>query len=140
MGYWLLKTEPTVFSYDTLVRDGRSVWDGVTNALALQHLRAMKKGDQAFIYHTGKEKALVGTARLLSAPYPDPSASDPRLVVVDIGPGDRLSRPVPLSEIRADKRFADLGLVRLPRLSVMPVSAAHWAALTGLAGRPTGGR
>jgi predicted RNA-binding protein with PUA-like domain len=140
MAYWLLKTEPSAYSYDALVRDGRSRWDGVTNALALIHVRAMAKGDNALVYHTGSEKALVGTATILSDPYPDPRAKDPKLVVVDIGPGDRLVRPVGLAEIKADGRFAAFDLVRNSRLSVMPVPAQTWKALLALAARPAEGR
>jgi predicted RNA-binding protein with PUA-like domain len=133
MAYWLVKSEPSVYSYDSLVKDGRSVWDGVTNALALRYLRSMAKGDLALFYHTGNEKALVGTAEILSDPYPDPSRDDSKLAVVDIGPGTLLPRPVPLSEIKNDRRFASFELVRLPRLSVMPVDVPVWNALLKLA-------
>lgn len=121
MSTWLLKTEPTTYSFDDLVRDGKTVWDGVSNPVALKHLRSMKKGDGILIYHTGNEKAIVGLARVVSAPYPDPRSKDPRLVVVEIAPGRKFERPVTLQEVKADKAFTGFELVRIPRLSVMPV-------------------
>ena len=129
MAHWLLKTEPSTYSFDDLVRDKRSVWDGVSNPVALKHLRAMAVGDQCLIYHTGDEKRIVGTAAVTKAAYPDPKQNDPRLVVVDLVPGQRVTRPVSLAEIKADSRFADWELVRIPRLSVMPVSEERWRAL-----------
>jgi predicted RNA-binding protein with PUA-like domain len=132
-GYWILKTEPSTYSFDRLVKERRAVWDGVTNALALKHIRSMTKGDQAGIYHTGDEKALVGLARIASDPYPDPKGDDPKLAVVDIEAGDRLAHPVPLATIKADPAFTELGLVRMPRLSVVPVPADQWKRLLSLA-------
>ena len=132
--YWILKTDTDTYPFDQLVRERRAVWDGVTNALALKHIRSMAKGDQAFIYHSGDEKALVGLARIVSDPYPDPKAKDPRLAVVDIEAGHRLARPVTLSEVKADPAFADLGLVRMSRLSVIPVPAEQWKRLLTMAG------
>jgi predicted RNA-binding protein with PUA-like domain len=132
--YWILKTDTDTYPFDQLVRERRAVWDGVTNALALKHIRSMAKGDQAFIYHSGDEKALVGLARIVSDPYPDPKAKDPKLAVVDIEAGDRLARPVTLAEIKADPAFADLGLVRMSRLSVIPVPAEQWKRLLTMAG------
>ncbi len=126
---WIIKSEPSTYSFAQLQRDGRTVWDGIRNAQALIHIRAMRKGDEVFFYHTGSEKALVGTARVASAPYPDPSADDPKLAVVDLVPGPPLARAVPLSEIKADKTFASLGIVRHSRLSVSPVSNAQWERL-----------
>ncbi len=132
MAYWLLKTEPSTYSFDDLLRDGKTVWDGVTNHLALKHLRAMKKGDLAFIYHTGEEKALVGVAEIVSAPYPDPRTKDGNLTVVDLTPKYRLKHPVALSAIKSKKEFARFELVRLPRLSVMPVAKDVWDALLAM--------
>ena len=132
-GYWILKTDADTYPFDQLVRERRAVWDGVSNALALKHIRSMAKGDQVFIYHSGDDKALVGLARVVSDPYPDPKAKDPRLVVVDIEAGDRLPRPVSLAEVKADPAFADLGLVRMSRLSVIPVPADQWKRLLGMA-------
>ena len=135
-GYWILKTEPSTYSFDRLVNERRAVWDGVSNALALKHIRSMAKGDQLLIYHSGDEKALVGLARVASAPYPDPKQDDPKLVVVDIEAGKRLPRPVSLATVKADPAFADLALVRMSRLSVIPVSEAHWKRLLALADGP----
>lgn len=132
-GHWLLKTEPGTFSWADLVRDGRAVWDGVRNPVALGHLRAMRPGDQALVYHTGGEKAVVGVCRVVSEPYPDPKAGDPRLVAVDIEPVRSLGSPVSLARIKADARFAGFALVRLPRLSVMPVTPEQWTAIVGMA-------
>lgn len=129
--YWLLKTEPSTYSYADLERDKRGVWDGVANPVALKHLRAMAVGDQCFIYHTGDEKRIVGIARVTKAAYPDPKADDPKLVVVDLVPLKAVARPVSLAEIKADRRFADWELVRIARLSVMPVSADRWSAILG---------
>jgi predicted RNA-binding protein with PUA-like domain len=132
--HWLLKTEPSAYSFADLERDGKAVWDGVTNALALKHLRAMKKGDGAFIYHTGDEKQIVGIAEVVSDPYPDAKLKDPKLVVVELKPRERLNRPVKLAEVKARKEFADWELVRMGRLSVMPVSLARWERLCKIAG------
>jgi predicted RNA-binding protein with PUA-like domain len=132
--YWILKTEPSSYSFDSLTRDRRTVWDGITNALALKHLRSMTKGDRAMIYHTGDEKAIVGLATIASAPYPDPKIGDPKLSVVDIEAGHRVPTPVSLATIKADPAFADLALVRMSRLSVIPVPAAHWRKLLAMAG------
>jgi predicted RNA-binding protein with PUA-like domain len=134
--YWILKTDTDTYSFDDLAREHRAVWDGVSNALALKHIRSMAKGDQVLIYHSGDEKALVGLARVASAPYPDPKQDDPKLVVVDIEAGKRLPRPVTLATVKADRAFADLGLVRMSRLSVIPVSEAHWKGLLALADGP----
>jgi predicted RNA-binding protein with PUA-like domain len=127
--HWLLKTEPSTYSFDDLERDKKAVWDGVSNALALKHLRSMKRGDLAFIYHTGDEKQIVGIADVTSDPYPDPKEKDARLVVVDLKPRERLARPVTLSEVKADAGFGDFELVRIGRLSVMPVSESRWKKL-----------
>ena len=120
---WLLKTEPSSYSYSDLERDRRTTWDGVSNPVALRNLRSMEQGDECFIYHTGDEKRIVGIAKVAKAAYPDPKADDPKLVVIDLTPVRALNRPVTLAEIKADKRFAGWELVRQPRLSVMPVSA-----------------
>ena len=132
--YWILKTDADTYDFDRLVRERRTVWDGVTNALALKHIRSMAKGDQVLIYHSGDEKALVGLARVASAPYADPKAGDPKLAVVDIEAGERLRSPVTLAAVKADPAFADLGLVRMSRLSVIPVPPAQWKRLLDLGG------
>jgi predicted RNA-binding protein with PUA-like domain len=135
MGRWLLKTEPTAYSFGQLQQDTRTVWDGVKNPQALKNLAQMQKGDRIFIYHTGDEKAVVGIATALSDAYPDPKKGDPRLLVIDLAPLAPLRRPVTLAEIKASPTFSGWELVRLPRLSVMPVSAAHWAQIERLGGR-----
>ena len=132
---WLLKTEPTAYSWAELERDGHAVWDGVKNALALRHLAAVEEGDEALVYHTGEEKAAVGVARVTRGAYPDPKQTDPRLVVVDLQPVRVLPHPVRLADMRANRKLAGFDLLRLPRLSVMPVSAVHWAAIMEMAKR-----
>jgi predicted RNA-binding protein with PUA-like domain len=133
-GYWVLKTEPGTYSFDRLVSERRAVWDGVTNALALKHIRSMAKGDHVLIYHTGDEKALVGLARIASDPYPDPKDDDPKLAVVDVEGGAPLAHPVTLAAIKADPAFAELALVRMPRLSVVPVPPDLWKRLLAMGG------
>ena len=133
MAHWILKTEPSEYSFADLSRDGRTRWDGITSAAALIHLRKMSAGDEVLIYHTGDERALVGRAMVLGAPYPDPAETDARFVVVDIGVGLPLARPVPLAEIKADPAFAQLGLVRQGRLSVVPISEALFRRLERMA-------
>src|SRR3989441_13165807 len=122
--YWIVKTEPSTYSYDDLARQKTAVWDGVKNNLALKHLRQMKPGDRVLVYHTGDEKAVVGVAEVTSEAYPDAKQQDPKLAVVDLRAGERLPRAVPLTEIKKDRAFADLALVRIGRLSVMRASAA----------------
>ena len=134
MAYWFLKSEPTAYGFESLQQDGRAVWDGIRNAQALIHIRAMKRGDQALFYHTGAEKAVVGTVRINSAPYADPGAGDPKLAVVDIVPDRALGRPVTLAELKSDPAFSALGLVRHSRLSVGPVTAEQWKRILRLAG------
>ena len=131
--HWILKTEPSEYGFSDLVRDRRTRWEGVSNPVALKHLRSMLEGDDALIYHTGKEKSLIGLARIASAPYSDPSGKDPRLVVVDIEAREPLARPVSLAEIKADPAFKELGLVRLSRLSVVPVEPDQWTRLLAMA-------
>ncbi len=128
---WLLKTEPSVYGYDDLEKAGRAVWDGVANPVALRNLRAMRAGDRVIVYHTGDDKAAVGLAEIVRAAYPDPKAKDERLVVVDLEARGRLARLVPLSEIKALPVFKDSPLVRQGRLSVVPLTADQWQALTG---------
>jgi predicted RNA-binding protein with PUA-like domain len=133
MAYWLLKTEPTVYSYADLEKDKKTVWDGVSNNLALKHIRSMHKGDLVLIYHTGEEKALAGIAEVVSDPYPDPKHKDSKLAVVEVKPKERLGRLVTLSEIKAQSQLKDFELVRLPRLSVIPVSESVWKHLLEMA-------
>jgi predicted RNA-binding protein with PUA-like domain len=126
MAQWLVKEEPEHYPYDQLVRDRRTVWAGVRNPLAQKHLRAIRRGDRIFYYHTGKQKAVVAVAKAASDAYADPGDPEGSLAVVDIVPERALGRPVTLAEIKADEAFASFPLVRMSRLSVMPVSDAEW--------------
>jgi len=130
---WLCKQEPSCYSFDDLVRDGGTVWDGVSNALARKHLREMKPGDRVFFYHTGKEKAVVGEMVVASEPRQDPKSDDEAAVAVDMKPVRKLARPVTLAEIKADKKLAMWDLVRISRLSVVPVTEAQWRQVESLA-------
>jgi predicted RNA-binding protein with PUA-like domain len=131
---WILKTDSGVYPFDQLERDRRTVWDGVSNAVALKHIRSMAPGDPLLIYHSGATKEIVGLARVASPPYPDPKQKESGLTVVDIEFDRRLPKPVSLAAVKADPVFADLGLVRQPRLSVLPVAEAQWKRLLALAG------
>ena len=126
MAQWLVKEEPEHYGYDDLARDRRTVWAGVRNPLAQKHLRSIRKGDRIFYYHTGKEKAVIAVARASSDAYPDPADPSGKLFVVDITPEKKLPQPVTLAAIKADRAFASFPLVRMSRLSVMPVSDAEW--------------
>ena len=130
---WLFKTEPSVYSYQQLVKDKKTIWDGVKNNLALKNLKDIKKGDEILIYHTGDEKAAVGIARALGGAYPDPSQKNPRMLVVDIEAVKTLPRPVTLTEVKANKKLANFDLVRLSRLSIMKVSDDQWETMEGMA-------
>ena len=134
MPYWILKTEPSAYSFDQLERDGTAVWDGVKNPVALRNLRAMVPGDQLMVYHTGDEKSVIGFAEVTRAAYPDPKKKDAKLVVIELKPVGRLPRPVSLAAIRAEKALAGLALVRQPRLSVVAADAAQWKRLRALGG------
>ena len=133
MSRWLLKTEPDCYSWDDLVRDKKTVWDGVTNALALKHIRSIKKGDEALIYHTGDERSAIGIAQVSSDPYADPKEGDDRLAVVDLKPKKKLANPVSLSDIKADPAFAGWQFLRIGRLSVVEVPDAMWDRILELA-------
>lgn len=126
---FLFKEEPDHYGYDQLVRDRRTSWSGVRNPVAQRHLRSVKKGDRVFYYHTGKEKAVVAIAKAAGAAYPDPADRTGKLCAVDIVPVKKLKRPVTLAEIKADKAFAGFELVRIPRLSVMPVPDRLWTRI-----------
>ena len=134
MAKWLLKTEPDCYSWDDLVRDKKTVWDGISNALALKHLRSMKKGDVTLIYHTGDQRCAVGIAEIASLPYADPKERDEKSVAVDIRPKRKLPRPVTLDEFKADPAFAGWELLRISRLSVVPVPEKIWQRIEELAG------
>lgn len=135
MAYWLLKSEPDVFGWDQQVANGVEPWTGVRNPMASSNLKAMKKGDQAFFYHSNIGKEIVGVVKVVREAYPDPTDETGRWVCVDVQAMKPVKRPVTLAEIKADPQFADLLLVRMSRLSVVPVSEQHWKALTKLAGR-----
>ncbi len=132
---WLFKEEPTHYSYDDLVRDGKTSWTGVKNPLAQKHLRQVKKGDAIFYYHTGDQKAVVAIARAAGDAYPDPKDRSGKLYAVDVVPVKKLARPVTLAEIKAKPVFEDFPLVRISRLSVMPVSEKERAGIERMAGR-----
>jgi predicted RNA-binding protein with PUA-like domain len=133
---WLVKEEPTHYGFDMLTKDGRTVWSGVKNPLAQKHLRGIRKGDRLFYYHTGDEKAVVGIAKAASDAYPEPDDPSGARHVVDVAPVKRLPRPVRLAEIKADQAFADFALVRMSRLSVMPVTDEQWRRIEAMAARP----
>jgi predicted RNA-binding protein with PUA-like domain len=126
---WLFKTEPGEYSYDDLERDKKAIWDGVSNNLALKNLREVRLGDQILIYHSGNDKAIVGLAEAVSEPYPNPRERDEKLVVVNLKSKRRFARHVTLNEIKNNDALKDFDLVRLPRLSVMPIKDEHWQAL-----------
>jgi len=132
---WLLKSDPEHYSYFDLDRDGKTVWDGIANNLAPKKLRSVRRGDQVMVYHTGDERAAVGLAEAASDPYPDPAQKDPRLVVIDLQAKGKLARPVSLDEIKKSAALKDFDLVRLPRLSAMPISDTHWNALLAMAAK-----
>ena len=129
---WLFKEEPTHYSYDDFVKDGGTSWSGVRNPVAQKHLHAVKKGDRIFYYHTGNEKSIVGIAKAIGNAYPDPKDNTGRLAVVDIAPVKKLKRPVTLKEIKAEPAFKDFPLVRISRLSVMPVTDGEWSRIEQL--------
>lgn len=132
-GFWLVKTEPSAYSFADLQRDGETRWDGVVNPQALANLRAMEAGDRVLVYHSG-EKAAAGVAEVARSAYPDPAAADPRLVVVDLRAGAPLARPVSLEAMKAEPAFAGSPLLRQGRLSVVPLTQAQWRAVERLAG------
>lgn len=130
---WLVKTEPGSYSWADLVREKRTVWDGVKNPAALKNIASMRQGDGVLVYHTGGEKAVVGVGRVARAPYPDPALSNPKRLVFDLAAGQALARPVGLSELRSLAAFGESPLVRQGRLSVVPITDAQWKAVERLA-------
>ncbi len=131
---WLIKEEPDHYSFDDLIRDGRTAWSGVRNPLAQKHLQSMRKGDRILFYHTGDAKAVVGIAKAASAPYPDPADKTGKLYAIDVAPVNKLKSPVTLAAVKADKAFASFPLVRISRLSVMPVTDDEWKRIETMAG------
>jgi predicted RNA-binding protein with PUA-like domain len=131
---WLLKTEPSEFSFDDLVARGVEPWDGVSNPAALSNLRSAQRGETCVIYHTGTERQAVGLATVERTAYPDPKKDNERLIVIDVRAGARLPRPVRLDQIKADRRFASSPLVKMGRLSVVPLTDEQYAALLEISG------
>jgi predicted RNA-binding protein with PUA-like domain len=131
---WLIKEEPTHYSFEDLLRDGRTVWSGVRNPVAQKHLQSIRKGDRIFFYHTGDVKAVVGIAKAAGAPYPDPSDTEGKFHAIDVVPVKKLKSPVTLAAVKADKAFASFPLVRISRLSVMPVTDDEWNRIEKMAG------
>ena len=137
MAHWLLKSEPFKYSWDQMVKDGRTHWDGVRNHQAAANLKAMRVGDHAFFYHSNEGKEIVGIVEIVREAYPDPSDEAARFVMVDVSPVRAVQVPVTLAQMKADTALADLALIRQSRLSVVPVSDAHWAYILGLASPTT---
>lgn len=133
MANWLFKEEPAHYSFDALKADGQTTWSGVRNPVAQKHLSRVRKGDRIFYYHTGNEKAVVAIAKAACDAYADPQDKTGKAHVVDVAPVKRLKKPVTLAAIKADKRFAQFPLTRIPRLSVMPVSDDEWDAIVAMA-------
>lgn len=133
MNYWLIKSEPFKYSWDTFVNDGRGTWDGVRNYQARNNLAAMREGDLALFYHSTEGKEIVGIAKVVREHYPDPTVDDPRWVVVDFAPVQALPKPVTLAQIKADERLHNMALLKLSRLSVSPVRPEEFDVLVGLA-------
>jgi predicted RNA-binding protein with PUA-like domain len=134
MATWLLKSEPFKYSWDQMVADGRTHWDGVRNHQAAANLKAMRVGDEAFFYHSNEGKEIVGIVKIVREAYPDPSDPTARFVMVDVAPVSAVKVPVTLAQMKADAALADLALIRQSRLSVVPVSDAHRAHILELAG------
>lgn len=130
---WLLKSDPEHYSFSDLERDGQTVWDGISNNLALKNLRNVHRRDLVMVYHTGEERAVVGLAEAVSDPYPDPQQKDARLAVINLRAKEKLARPMPLDEIKKSSALKDFDLVRLPRLSVMPISDDQWNTILAMA-------
>lgn len=134
MAYWLVKSEPFKYSWDQLVTDKKTFWDGVRNYAARLHLMAMKKGDEVFFYHSNEGLEIVGIAKIVKEHYPDPTSDDPQWVAVDIAPVKKLKKPVTLQQMKTDKRLAEMKLIKIGRLSVTPVTESEWKAVMDLGG------
>lgn len=132
MNYFLLKTEPSVYSYSQLVKEGKAIWDGIRNYAARLHLNAMKKGDKVFVYHTGNEKQIVGMAQVSKTAFPDPTDKTGEWVAIELAPVETLKKPVPLTVVKADTRLKNMALVRIGRLSVMPVTKYEFETIIEL--------
>jgi len=134
MSYWLIKSEPTVYSYDQLVKDGLTTWDGIRNYAARNHLRSMKKGDQVLFYHSNEGLEIVGIATVAREAYQDPTTKDVAWMAVDVMPFKKLKKPVNMQQVKSDKRLSDMALLRISRLSVQPVTEKEWNVIMELAG------
>lgn len=134
MAYWLIKSEPFKYSWDQLQKDKKTVWDGVRNYAARLNLRAMKKGDLAFFYHSNEGTEIVGIAKIVKEAYPDPSTNDERWVAVDVAPYKKIKKTVTLAQIKAEPKLKDMDLVRLGRLSVQTVKPEEWELVLKMAG------
>ena len=134
MAYWLVKSEPFKYSWDQFVKDGQTFWDGVRNYAARNHLKAMKKGDEVFFYHSNEGLEIVGIAKVAKEAYQDPTTDEEAWVVVDLKPVKKLKKSVTLQQVKSEKRLKDMALLRLSRLSVQPVTEAEWKIIKELAG------
>ena len=132
MSYWLVKSEPFVYSWSQFEKDKRTFWDGVRNYAARNNLKAMRKGDEVFFYHSNEGLEIVGIAQVVKEHYPDPTADNATWVVVDLKPVRKLSKPISLSQINADKRLSNMALVKLTRLSVQPITEKEWQIILDL--------
>ena len=134
MAYWLIKSEPSAYSWDQFVKDGKTFWSGIRNYAARNHLKAMKKGDEVFYYHSNEGLEIVGIAKVIKEAYKDPTSDDDAWVVVDLKPVKKLKKPVTLQQMKADKRLKDMALIRIGRLSVQPVTEVEWKMVLEMAG------
>jgi predicted RNA-binding protein with PUA-like domain len=134
MAYWLVKSEPSAYSYEQLEKDGQTAWEGVRSYAARNHLKAMKKGEQVLYYHSNEGLAIVGIAKVSREAFQDPTTDEEAWVAVDLKPFRKLKKPVSLEQIKKDKRLANMALVRIGRLSVQPVADKEWAVIMELAG------
>ncbi len=132
MNYWLCKQEPSSYNFDSLESEKTTSWDDVHNYLAIKHINSMKKGDLAFFYHSGDEKQIVGIMEIISTAYPNPKEKNPKFVTIDVKYKKRLKRPVTLAEMKINKKFKDWELLRISRLSVMPVTSQIWNEILGI--------
>ena len=133
MNYWLMKSEPGAYSWDDMLKDGRTYWDGVRNYTARNNMKSMKVGDRAFFYHSVKEKTIIGVVKIVKEYYQDPTTDDDRWVVVDIEPELTLNNPITLEQVKSDDRLSDMVLVKQSRLSVQPVTKEEFDIIMNLA-------
>ncbi len=134
MAHWLLKSEPTAYSWEQMLKDKKTNWTGIRNYAARLHLRAMKKGDEAFFYHSNKGLEIVGIVKIVKEAYQDPTTTDEAWVAVDIAPVKTLKKPVSMADIKLNKKLAEMALLRISRLSVQPVTDDEWNSIMKMAG------